>query len=229
MVAKRFEGGDALCSPEINKHLFWTLIDDYSPIKPGHDLLVKLKEHFPNFKCTCFTPAFNLKIFTKEVSVEKFKEWGKLVAENGDWIEIAPHGFAHLRGECLEQDRRKWETMILAIENVFKQLGIKFAKVFKAPHWEISKTGEEVLKERGYTLAIDRNNPVVHTDIPTYIFNWSIDEPIPDYHTVKGHGHIWLTPNGLDKCLPNLLKIPQDAQFKFISEYLNGEIRTKDN
>ncbi|MHA1749530.1 MAG: DUF2334 domain-containing protein [Promethearchaeota archaeon] len=193
--------------------------DDFSPIKPGFDLLRKLKEHFPNFKCTLFTPAFNLKIFTKEVSLDKFKYWGRLVAENQDWIEIAPHGFSHIRGEW-QVDRKQAEIQIKACENVFKQLGIKIVKIFKFPYWEGSKEAEEVLKERGYTLAIDRNNPVVYTDIPTYVFNWSIDEPIPDYPIVRGHGHIWLTSNGLDKCFPNLLKIPQNSEFKFVSEYL---------
>lgn len=206
-----------------DKQIFIIDFDDYSPIKPGHELLVKLKEHFPNFKCTCFTPAFNLKVFTREVSIEKFKQWGKLVAECQDWIEIAPHGFAHLRGEWLTKDKKQLEIMIKATENVFKQLGIKFVKIFKAPHWEISKEGEEVLKERGYILAIDRNRPVIHTDIPTYVFNWSIDEPIPQYPIVKGHGHIWGTPNGLDRCFPNLLKLPQNAEFLTVSEYLEWQ------
>jgi hypothetical protein len=109
-------------------------------------------------------------------------------------------------------------------------MGIDFAKVFKAPHWEISKEFEEVLAERGYVLAIDRNRPIVRANIPTYVWSWSIDEPIPNYPLVKGHGHVHLTNNGLDACLPNLLKLPTDIEFKTISEYLNEQgIPTKSN
>lgn len=199
----------------------WVMdFDDFIMTRPGFEYLEKIKEHIPQFKCTLFTPAFNLKIFTKEVSVSKFKKWGKLVNEYKDWIEIAFHGFSHLRGEMLETDRRKLEIIIMASENIFGQLGIKPVKVFKAPFWEISKEAEEILKERGYTLAIDRNNPIVHTDIPVYVFNHSAEEPIPHYHLVKSHGHIYGSPNGLDRCLQNVLKIPPNSKFLFISEYL---------
>jgi len=204
--------------------------DDYSATHPGHHLLLKLKEHFPNFKCTCFTPAFSLAVFFRKMEVEKFKEWGKIVAANSGWIEIAPHGFSHLKGEMLTKDKKRAEMIIKAIENLFGQLGIPFVKIFKAPHWQISPAAEEVLKERGYVLAIDRNKPTVHTDIPTYVWNWDIkDVPFPKhYPVIKAHGHIWTTPgivNGLDECLPNLLQMPQNAKFQFISEYLkeNGQ------
>jgi len=203
-----------------SKRIFILDFDDFSPIRPGFELLKKMKEHYPNFKCTLFTIPFSLKLMTKEVEVDKFKQWGKLVGEVQDWVEIAPHGFAHTKGEWLITDKRKLDLMVRATERIFKELGIKFVKIFKFPHWLGSKEAEEVLKEHGYTLAIDRNNPVVKTDIPTYVYNWSIDEPLPDYSIVRGHGHIWETNNGLDTCFPNLLKIPTDVEFKFVSEYL---------
>lgn len=192
--------------------------DDFALDKPGYDLLVKIKEHYPNFKCTCFTPAFNMNVFLKKVSTDRFKTWGKIVKDI-DWIEIAPHGFSHLKGECLT-DRKQFTTMILAIENLFKYLELPYVKIFKAPHWEISEEAEKVLKERGYILAIDRNNPVVRVEMPTYVWNWSIDEPMPKYPLIKAHGHVWLTNNGLDKCLPNILRMPQNAEFKTVGEYL---------
>ena len=202
--------------------------DDLSFTKPGIEYLHKMKEHYPDFRCTAFTPAFDIGVFMKKVSIEKFKQWGELLQETKDWIEIAPHGFAHLRGECLTDDRQKWETLLNAIEHTFEQIGVDFVKVFKAPYWEISKVGEEILKERGYVLAIDRNNPKTLTDIPTYVWNWSIDEmPIPKYHTIKGHGHVYLTNNGLDSCLPNLLKIPKGTKFITVSEYLKEQNNNK--
>lgn len=195
-------------------------LDDFGSINPGYDLLLKLREHFPDFKATLFTVPFSLKYFYKSAPIEKLKIWGKNVTEQSDWLEIAPHGFAHLRGEWLVTDKKQINIQLDAMENLFGQIGIKFIKVFKAPFWEYTKEVEEVLMERGYTLAINRNKPIVRTNIPTYVWNWSIEKPIPGYHTIKGHGHMWGTDNGLNKCYPNLLHIPQNSKFLFISEFL---------
>jgi hypothetical protein len=111
--------------------------------------------------------------------------------------------------------------MIDIIEGVFKESGTPFVKVFKAPYWQMSKEFEQVLYERGYTVAIDRNNPLFYTPALKYVWNWSIDEPISDYPIIKAHGHMHETKNGLDTCLPNLLKIPTDVEFQTIGEYLN--------
>jgi len=111
----------------------WVMdVDDLSCTLPGMEYLQKMKEHFPEFKITCFTPAFNLKVFTKQVSIEKFKEWQKMVRDT-EWIEVAPHGFAHIQREFLETDKKVLTNMIKAIENIFHQADIDFIKVFKAP------------------------------------------------------------------------------------------------
>ena len=193
--------------------------DDLGSTRKGYGFLLKLKEHYPNFKCTCFTVPFSFGYFIKDVPIKRLKDWGKMIAEQ-DWLEIAVHGFAHLKGEWLLTDKKQIEIQIKAAENVFKKIGVDFVKVFKAPFWEYSKEVEEVLRDRGYVLAIDRNNPIVRTDIENYVFNWSIEEPMPKYHLLRGHGHMFGTPNGLDKCYTKLLKMPQDAKFMFISEYL---------
>jgi len=203
-----------------NKQTYILDADDFSSIRPGYELLLRLKEHFPKFKITLFTPAFHIKYFLKDVPMTKLEKWGRMVQEESDWLEIAPHGFAHLRGEWMTNDRKQIDMQLNAMENVFKRIGLKIIKVFKAPFWEYTEEVEKALLDRGYILAIDRNNPVVRTDIKTYAWNWSIDEPIPKYHTIKGHAHIWGTNNGIDKCFANLLKIPQDSEFKFISEFL---------
>ena len=155
--------------------------------------------------------------------MEKLYRWGELMREELDWVEIALHGFAHLRGEWTIHDKKKIEIQIRATENIFNKIGIPFQRIFKAPFWEWSKETEEVLKDRGYVLAIDRNSPKTHTDIPTYVWSWSIDTPLPEYHTIKGHGHMHGTSNGVNVCYNKLLKLPQDANYKFISEYLEDE------
>jgi len=193
--------------------------DDFAPVMPGMDNLLSLKEHFPNFKCTCFTSAFSMSIITRQIDVSKMKEWFGLVKQY-PWIEIAPHGFVHQKGEGMTKDAKSSEIFVTAIENLFKENKINFVKVFKAPFWEMSEHLEKELFKRGYTIALNRDDPMSYTDAPKYVYNWSIDEPIPDYHTIKGHGHVYGTNNGLNFCLPNLLKIPQSAEFLTIGEYL---------
>lgn len=202
------------------KQTFIIDLDDFSSLKPGELQLTKMKSHFPDFKVTLFTTPFDAKYVLNHAPIEKLYDWGKLVEANKDWMEIAVHGFAHERGECMVKSHKEAETLIRASENVFKKIGVPFVKIFKAPHWEMNQTFEEVLNDMGYVKAIDRNSPVVHTNIPTYTWSWSIETPLPEFHTVKGHGHVIGTNNGIDKELPNLLKIPTDAEFKFISEYL---------
>lgn len=194
--------------------------DDLSSTKRGYGFLLKLREHYPNFKCTCFATPFSFGYFMRSVPIEHLEEWGKIMSEQSDWIEIAPHGFAHLKGEWMITNKKQILIQLKATENLFKRIGMDFIKVFKAPYWEYTKEVEEVLMEEGYILAIDRNNPVVRTDIETYVFNHSIDEPIPKYHLLKSHGHMWGTANGLDRCFSNLLHIPTNSNFITISEYL---------
>jgi len=196
-------------------------LDDLMPITPGLDHILSMKEHYPNFKCTCFTPAFCSLVWKRQLDVNKVKAWFEMLKQY-PWIEIAPHGFVHERGECMV-GRKEAIKMIDTIEMVFRESKTPFIKVFKAPHWEMSKEFEEVLHERGYTIAIDRNNPVSYTNAPKYIWNWSIDEPIMDYPIIRAHGHMHGTNNGLDTCLPNLLKIPTDVEFQTIGEYLKNE------
>lgn len=195
-------------------------LDDFGSLKPGIEYLRMMREHYPNFKCTLFTTPFHVQYLTKEIDIDKLYEWGKIVAREMDWLEIAVHGFAHIKGECTTTDRKKAKTLIKASENVFKKIGIPFVKIFKAPHWEMSREFEKELEKQGYVVALDRNRPVSFSDVPKYVWNWSLDEKVPEYHTVKGHGHVWETNNGINRVLPNMLKIPTDVEFKFVSEYL---------
>ena len=201
--------------------------DDLSSTKTGFGLLLKMKEHYPQFKCTCFSSALDISLFYKKIKVENYRNWIKLIKQH-PWVEIAPHGFCHVKGDSMIKDENKTKAYVRAIENTFKLFDFPYVKVFKAPHWECSDAVEEALKEKNYVLAIDRNNPKVFTDIKTYIFNWSIDEKMPNYPVLKAHGHIHGTNNGLDVCYPNLLKLPTNTIFKTIGEYLKENETTQD-
>ena len=88
------------------KQKFIIDLDDLTPTTPGLDHLISMKEHYPGFKCTCFAPAFNSGIFRKQLDVKKFQEWYRMINQY-DWIEIAPHGFIHQRGECMVKNKMK--------------------------------------------------------------------------------------------------------------------------
>lgn len=220
-------------------------LDDYCLSKLPFDNLLPLKEHYPNLKVTLFTIPYDNGL-ERRVTIDKLIEWAELT-KSFDWIEIAVHGFAHIQEE-FNVDKNEAEALIQGAENMFSsftvtkprkwiwfgpdwlkkrkeriELNIPHSKIFKAPRWQCSKEAYEVLRDHGYTVAVDRNQPVPDTkDLKKYIYNWSIEEPIPDaYKVIKGHGHIAAgMANDLDRCYGNLLNLPTDARFLFLSEYL---------
>lgn len=219
--------------------------DDFSLTNLPFEHLIPLKEHFPNLKVTLFTIPFDKNVLGR-VPMEKMEEWAELI-KKFDWIEIALHGFAHDYAE-FDVPKKKAESLIRASENMMKgvtikekrkyiwfgpdwlskkkkylDLNIPYVKVFKAPRWQCSAEAYEVLRDRGYTVAVDRNQPRPNiTGLPTYVYNWSIEEPFPsDFAVVKAHGHLRANmANDLDRCYQNLLKMPADAEFLTVSEYL---------
>jgi len=199
-------------------------IDDLSPSMPNVDLILKLKEHYPKLKITAFTIPADTRTFNDSRDKEDFSkvydQWAAILKEN-PWIEIAPHGFFHNAGEML-CDEEKAKQIILAGENLFKHYEIPFVKIFKAPKWQMSPAAYTVLRDMGYMVAIDRNNPIVPiTGLKTYKYSWSFEEPFPkNEKIVKGHGHMVGMENAIDFSFTNLLNMPDDAEFLTVSEYM---------
>lgn len=184
--------------------------------------LLKIKEHFPNFKVTAFTIPMNISVAKGEMPLEKYKEWAAIVKQY-DWIEIAIHGFSHMQDECKNIDRETAELMLTASEKMLKnELGLDYVKVFKAPYWLASKEMYEALANRGYLVAIDRNQlPPDIEGLQTYVYNWSIDEKrLPEGEWIKGHGHFYGTNNDIEFCMANMFdKFDTDSKFFTITEY----------
>ena len=203
-------------------------VDDFGFLLPGFDDLLRLKNSFDNFKITCFTIPLPGQFFFKEnakhFKTDKYKKWAETV-NSYDWIEIAIHGFAHTLHEA-DCNYTQMMTMLDATENLLKEIGLNYNKMFRAPYWQYSYDTLMVLKERGYTVAIDRNNPIpIPEGLKTYTYNWSFEENLPiDKDIIKGHGHfIGNNKNNISTSLDNIQKqIPHEAQFKFISE-INDE------
>jgi hypothetical protein len=53
------------------------------------------------------------------------------------------------------------------------------------------------------------------------MYNHSAEEKWPDWELIKTHGHMGSgVGNGLPEALQNILKMPDDAEFKTIGELL---------
>lgn len=199
---------------------------------------MKIKEHIPQFRCSIFTIPMHPWLLEDEKRFENYLDWINVLKEN-DWMEVCLHGFFHEKGEMMVSYEIAKST-IISIEKAFTEFKVKrkrkifgskwiyykphlkFAKIFKAPSWQMSKEAYEALRDLKYTVAVDRNQPVSEVrNLKTYKFNWSIEEPFPkEYQVIKGHGHIIGMPNDLYRNYFKLLNdLPQDANYLTISQY----------
>lgn len=203
-------------------------VDDFGFLMPGHDDLLALKRAYPDFKITAFTIPLPKEFFApenrKHFKVEKYREWARLVNEL-EWIEVAIHGFTHVHEE-FECSYEKAILTLTAIENFFDEVGLRYAKIFKAPYWQYSYDALVALRDRGYVVAIDRNHQrPVPEGLKTYVYNWSFEEPLPrvqDEKILKGHGHFTgKNTNNIGPCLPNIYhQLPESTHFITIGEYI---------
>lgn len=193
-------------------------LDDFSVLRNRLDLLTKIKEHYPNFKASMFTIPYDyeyemssLRIFREE-SLEKIKKI--------DWIQIIPHGLLHLPREFENCDKKTMEMSLKAIDQQFKKDGLEYVKGFKAPQWLWNQDVVDVLDDNGWFGAVDRNQPEMLRTKKVYEYTHSIDEPFSGA-LVKLHGHISLpSKNNLEDNMVNIFKIPQDAEFKFVTDFI---------
>lgn len=201
-------------------------IDDLAIGSPGLDEFIRLREHLPNLKVTFFMIPIPAALVKKTVTVAEYQDWADWL-KNQDWIEICPHGMTHapyemkyLHGQKRLLDYETAKTFIRASERTFEQLSLPYQKIWKSPFWESSPECYRALWDEGYTVAVDRNQKKPEGG-PVYVYNWSIDEPIPDYDLLKGHGHMYPpSANAIQRSFQNILKLPTDAEFKFVSEVL---------
>lgn len=207
-------------------------VDDFGFLLPGYDDLLRLKKSLPGLRITCFTIPVPKEFYHNEnaqqMEISKYRRWAELVNEQ-DWIEIALHGFSHVHHE-LETSYDKTMQLLQATENLWNSIGLKYSKIFKAPYWQYSYDALVALRDRGYTVAIDRNHPRPTPDgLRTYVYNWSFEEPLPQGRPIsdkiaplKGHGHFTgNNKNNIADTLANVLHwLPEETKFLTISEYL---------
>ena len=170
--------------------------DDYCEDDNRLDLLFKLKEANPAFKCTVFAiPA---------QGSEKF--W----RTTPEWIELAVHGWWHPHPREAENWTREQTKF------VFSYCHDLFVHGFKAPGWQISDATYEVAMESGWWIADHWDNDARR---PQGLLTHRI---APDYQTSGDHwhGHIPnVCGNGIEETFDQLSqKVSQAESFQFISE-----------
>jgi predicted deacetylase len=197
-------------------------IDDSSIYFVNWDKLLRLKERYPAMKVSFFHIPFD---FQSEKSLLRtMRDTGlKILKENLDWIQLIPHGVAHMPQEFLNADKKTVELSLKAIDEFFKDDGLPYEKGFKAPQWLYNQHLVEVLDKQGWWLATDRNQPNSLKTKKFFTYNLSIDEPFWEskQEVWKLHAHMGPpSANTVEDCFLNLLKIPLDAEWHHVTDFL---------
>jgi hypothetical protein len=170
-------------------------LDDFSPDRESNclDWLFELKKKHRNFKVTLFT-------ILGRWNVDLLRDVARM-----DWIELAAHGYKHINNdEAFEWTKQEWYDML----NRYEQTGI-FVKGFKAPNWEMSPLGYQVLKDMGWWVAVRKSQlPEVLPGMRYYCFETNV---------FGAHGHTWTMAAHKQE---GLLDWSSEADFDFVSSHI---------
>ena len=206
--------------------------DDSTIFQINWDKLDRLKERYPQLKVSFFHIPFD---FNAEKSLQKtMRDMAvKRLKSNLDWIQLIPHGVAHLPREFEKANKETCEMALKAIDAFMKDGpsgdtgdNLPYEKGFKAPQWLYNQDLVDVLDKEGWWMGVDRNQPKAPRTKVYYEYNLSIDEKFWESKEPvwKLHGHMGLpSANNIDDCFLNLLKIPLDAEFFYVTDYLTNE------
>jgi len=183
-----------------------------------------LKDHYPKLKVSLFTIPFDYETEMSDMLRTTKEDALRKINENKDWLEFIPHGLTHFDREFEKADREIMETYVQNVIPEMVKSGLpedRIVKGFCAPQWLWNEEVIKVLDENGWWGAIDRNQPFMPRTKKVYVYSHSIDEPfwLSNQKFIKLHGHI--SPpsrNDLEGSLLKLLKIPVDADWRFVSE-----------
>lgn len=189
--------------------------DDFGPVNSNFGILENFKEHYPNFKVTLFTVPWDVRFGrsfqeSAPITLEKFKPFVEAV-NSCDWIEIALHGLSHAPLEFAELSYDAAIKRLVIGMKMFENVGIKnFAKIFKAPQWEISAEAEKAATDMGFVVMHDN------------YYNWNLASDKPNGNATEPfimHGHVQdVCENGMAETQHRVLKLPVDTEFLFLSD-----------
>ena len=196
-------------------------VHDLAHNLPGLEYILKLKEHFDNFKITCFAIPEPNEDYRKKVGEKDQVDlvWAKLI-NSYDWMEVGVHGFDHSRNEC-DCTYSEMEKILEKAERTFALIELNYKKLFVAPYWKYSSESIQELNDNGYVIAY-RGKPNLEI-YRGYIHNWEVHQPTPDEDIIHGNGHLTNRGNkdsiGRKRVFDNIINsVPKDTAFGFISE-----------
>lgn len=196
---------------------------DPSLLNFGWEWWERLREHYPSLKLSVFFIPFDPLAETSQLRLERDKAVEKL-KENLDWIKLIPHGLTHMPREFLNCDYYTMRDLVLpSIDEAFSKDGLPYEKGFCAPFWQWNADVVRVLDEKGWWGAIDRNQPEMLKTKRSYTYNHPIDEPFWESQDkiLKLHSHLdGSSANDIERCFLNLLKMPQDAEFVYVTDFV---------
>ncbi len=198
-------------------------LDDFSVLNNRMDLLLKIKEHYPDFKVSLFTIPVDWRFEQKpEARILRDKSLA-LIQENLDWMQIIPHGLTHMPKEFENCDYYTFRDLVLpSIDEAFKKDGLPYEKGFKAPYWLWNKKVVKALDEAGWWGATDRNQPDMLKTKKNYTYTHSLEEPFHESteDTILLHGHIdGVSANDLERCFLNLMKL-RNVEWHYVTDYI---------
>jgi hypothetical protein len=200
-------------------------IHDSSVLRTNYDLLLELKEHYPGLKVTLFHIPYDYETEMGQLALmrdEKLKTLKRMLG----WVELVPHGLIHLPNEFEKCDRHTMKMVLDAYKEAFGRDKLPYKHGFCAPYWLWNQEVVDVLNEKGWWGAVDRNQPDMLKTNKYYVYTHSIEEQFweSNYDTLKLHGHMTApSSNNLEDCFLNLMKMPHDAEFKFASEMVQND------
>ena len=194
-------------------------LHDFSVVNNRLELLLKLKNIYPNFKVSLFTVPF-----------DEIQDWGhslvredflKEIKKHLDWMQIIPHGLLHNGSEMRNCTYEKCREILHLGENIFKRDGLPYEKGFCAPHWKWNSEVVRALDDEGWWGAVDRDKEMPCTR-RFYKYNFLLNEPFynSELPLLKLHGHIYGTKNDLGRCFDSLMRFHLSTEWVFATECL---------
>lgn len=194
-------------------------LHDFSVVNNRLDLLKKLKEYWPEFKVSLFT-----------VPIDDARDLGPVLIREGylkevkeclDWIQIIPHGLMHHGSEMKYVNYQAFRNITVSeIDKAFTADGLPYEKGFCAPHWRWSDDVVRALDDMGWWGAVDRRQPNMACPKRFYRYSHCLDEEMPFEGTAKLHGHVYGTSNDLGLCFDNLMRLPKDTEWRFVTDFI---------
>lgn len=201
-------------------------IHDASIFATNWDLLDKLHGRYPKMKLSLFFIPWDY-VFENSLARLAKKEGLEKLKANLDWIRLYPHGLTHSQREFEKADEKATDLSLKAIDEILTGEKLPYEKGFCAPYWLWNENVVKSLDKHGWWGAVDRNQPNLPRPKRFYEYSHSIHEPFwadTQAKVWKLHGHMSLpSENALDLCFFNLLKIPSDAEWSFIDEFIESK------